>query len=236
MSTVATPRVVDDETRLLAELVPLAGARVVDLGCGAAEFSRRLLERGLVASVDALEVDRVQHARNLAAPAVPGLAFGEGGADDIPFAEGTFDLALMLKSLHHVPPARLDRALDEVARVLRPGGWLYASEPVFAGDFNEIMRIFHDEQAARAAAVDAIARAIARGRFEGRAQVHFVAPIAFRDFADFEARMMGVTHSALDRTDATVRRVRERFDRHVGPAGARFDRPMRVDLLRKPAP
>ena len=121
MSALAAPRVVDDETRLLAELVPLAGARVVDLGCGAAEFSRRLLEGGLVASVEALEVDRVQHARNLAAPAVPGLAFGEGGADDIPFAEGTFDLALMLKSLHHVPPARLDRALDEVARVLRPG-------------------------------------------------------------------------------------------------------------------
>ena len=59
MSALAAPRVVDDETRLLAELVPLAGARVVDLGCGAADLSRRLLARGLVASVDALEVDRV---------------------------------------------------------------------------------------------------------------------------------------------------------------------------------
>jgi len=232
----AAPRVFDDETRLLAELVPLAGARVVDLGCGAAEFSRRLLERGLVASVDALEVDRVQHGRNLAAPALQGLAFGEGGADDIPFADGTFDLALMLKSLHHVPPARLDRALDEVARVLRPGGWLYASEPVFAGEFNEIVRIFHDEQVVRAAAIDAIARAVARGRFEALAQVHFVAPIVFRDFADFEARMMGVTHSEMDRSAATSARVRERFERHLGPGGARFNRPMRVDLLRKVAP
>ena len=98
------------------------------------------------------------------------------------------------------------------------------------------MRIFHDEEAARAAAIDAIARSVARGRFEALAQVHFVAPIAFRDFADFETRMMGVTHSALDRSGATVARVRERFDRHLGPAGARFDRPMRVDLLRKMAP
>lgn len=236
MSGTAAPRVVDDETLLLAELVPLAGARVVDLGCGAADLSRRLLARGLVASVDALEVDRVQHARNLAAPAVRGLAFHEGGADDIAFADGSFDVALMLKSLHHVPPARLDRALDEVARVLRPGGWLWASEPVFAGDFNEIMRLFHDEQAARAAALDAIDRALARGRFEAIARVHFVAPIAFRDFADFEARMMGVTHSALDRSPATVARVRERFEGHLGPGGARFDRPMRVDLLRAIAP
>ena len=43
--------------------------------------------------------------------------------EDIPFPSGAFDLVLMLKSLHHVPLAHLDRALDEVARVLRPGGW-----------------------------------------------------------------------------------------------------------------
>ncbi len=81
MSAPATPpALVADETDLLARLVPLAGARVLDLGCGAAEFSRRLLSRGLVAGVDALEVDAVQHAANLASPPVPGLAFGTGAA------------------------------------------------------------------------------------------------------------------------------------------------------------
>jgi SAM-dependent methyltransferase len=236
MTAGAAPAVVEDETRLLEGLVPLAGARVLDLGCGAAEFSRRLLARGLVATVNALDVDAAQHALNLAAPPVPGLSFGEGGAEDIPFPPGAFDLVLMLKSLHHVPVAQLDRALDEVARVLRPGGWFYASEPVFEGDFNEVMRIFHDEEAVRAAALEAIARAKDRGPLEPVATVRFLAPIAFRDFADFEARMMKVTHTALALPEGTVARVRERFERHLGPQGARFDRPMRVDLLRKAAP
>ena len=231
MTGAAAPRVVEDEPALLAELLPLEGARVLDLGCGDAAFSRRLLARGYAASVDALEVDAIQHAKNLAAPAIPGLAFGAGGADDIPFPGDRFDLALMLKSLHHVPPDRMDRAFAEVRRVLRPGGRLYVSEPVYEGEFNEIMRLFHDEGEARAAAIDAIARAVAGGRFRPLAQVRFVAPIAFRDFADFEARMMGVTHSRPDRSAATVARVRERFERHLGPGGARFERPVRADLL-----
>ncbi len=53
----------------------------------------------------------------------------------------------------------MDAALAEIARVLVPGGWLYVSEPVFAGPFNELMRLFHDEQAVRAAALAALARA-----------------------------------------------------------------------------
>ncbi len=142
----------------------------------------------------------------------------------------------MLKSLHHVPLARMDRALAEIARVLRPGGHLYASEPVFAGELNGIMRLFHDEQAVREAALAAIDRAAAGGPLEPVARVPFLAPVAFRDFADFERRMMRVTHSELRLPEATVARVRERFERHLGPQGARFDRPMRADLLRRRAP
>ena len=68
------------------------------------------------------------------------LTFVAAGAQAIPFEAGRFDLALMLKSLHHVPLDLLDRALAEVHRVLRPGGLLYVSEPVFAGALNEVMR------------------------------------------------------------------------------------------------
>jgi SAM-dependent methyltransferase len=77
---------------------------------------------------------------------------GYSGAQAIPFQDGSFDLALMLKSLHHVPLDLLDQALAEVHRVLRPQGLLYVSEPVFAGALNEVMRLFHDEELVRAAA------------------------------------------------------------------------------------
>lgn len=96
--------------------------------------------------VTALEVDARQHAKNLRDP-LPDLHFIQAGAQAIPLAAAAFDLALMLKSLHHVPLAQLDQALAEVHRVLKPGGLLYVSEPVFAGPLNEVIRLFHDAAA-----------------------------------------------------------------------------------------
>jgi SAM-dependent methyltransferase len=231
----AAPERVADELDLLRRLVPLQGARVADIGCGAAALSRRLLGEGLARRVAALEVDRRQHEANLAQPPVPGLEFVLAGADAIPFPDGSFDAALMLKSLHHVPEGRMDAALDEVARVLVPGGLAYVSEPVCAGPFDEVMRVFHDEAAARAAAQAALDRARGRGVLEAVEERLFEAPVGFRDFGDFLDRMVRVTHTDLRLEGERLREVRRRFEAHLGPAGARFLRPMRARLLRRPA-
>jgi len=136
----ATNELVTDEIDFMRRVVPLDGARVIELGCGSADLSRRLVERGIVRSVVALEVDQRQHAANLASQPPPGLSFLPGGAEAIPLADAQFDLAIMLKSLHHVPLYVLDQAPREVRRVLVPGGHLYVSEPVYAGDFNAAAR------------------------------------------------------------------------------------------------
>lgn len=57
-----------------------------------------------------------------------------------------------LKSLYPVPME--DRGLLGVHRVLKPGGLAYISEPVYAGGFNDIMRIFHNEKSVREAAFE----------------------------------------------------------------------------------
>ena len=114
-------------------------------------WARALLARHPSSQVTGLEVDERQHAKNLAAPQ-PGLSFVAAGAQAIPAPDAGFDLALMLKSLHHVPRPLMAQALAEVARVLRPGGWLYVSEPVYAGPFNDVIRHFNDEGVVRAAA------------------------------------------------------------------------------------
>jgi hypothetical protein len=36
--------------------------------------------------------------------------------------------------------------LRKIARMLRPAGYTYVSEPLFVGEFNELVGIFHDEQ------------------------------------------------------------------------------------------
>jgi len=230
-----TQTVLHNEVKLMLAELPLAGARVLELGCGRAEKTRTLAEEGGVAEILALEVDAVQHARNLEVTDLPKVRFAHGGAEAIPAPDASFDLVIMLKSLHHVPVALMDQALGEIARVLKPGGLAWISEPVFAGDLNEIMRLFHDEQVVRAAAFAAVQRAVYSGQLRLERQLFFTTRSYFDDFAQFDQRMIRVTHSDHRLSPELYAAVREKFTAHLGPEGATFINPQRVDLLRKPA-
>lgn len=225
-------RLVNDEIDILAELVPALGPQVIELGCGAARMARQMLQRWPGLRYVGLEVDTIQHARNLQDPPA-GMRFVAAGAQDIPCEDGQFDLALMLKSLHHVPLGHMDQALAEVHRVLRPGGHLYVSEPVFAGALNDITRLFNDEQAVRAAAQAALNRAVASGAWVQARELRFEVPVHFADFGAFERRMLDVTYAERHFDGGLRERVRARFEPHVGPGGAHFQRPMHVRLLRR---
>lgn len=229
----ATPALIDDELDVLAALVPLTGQRIVELGCGAAQLSRALLDRFPGSHVTALEVDERQHAKNLAAPRA-GLEFIAAGAQAIPFPDASFDLALMLKSLHHVPLPLMSQALREASRVLRPGGHLYVSEPVYGGAFNDVIRVFNDEGVTRAAAQAAMDEALRAGEWTEVAVRHFQMPVMFRDFAEFEQRMMRPTFADHRIDDAKIAATRAVFERHAAPDGARFARLMHARLLRRP--
>jgi SAM-dependent methyltransferase len=225
---------IEDELDLLAELVPLAGLRILELGCGAAALARALLRRHPDSHVTGLEVDARQHAKNLAAPQ-PGLDFVAGAAQAIPFADASVDLVLMLKSLHHVPQDVLAQALAEAARVLRPDGQLYVSEPVYQGAFNDVIRLFNDEGQVRAAAQDALDAALRNGSWAQTAERRFEMPVRFSSFADFEQRMMRPTFADHTLDAATLAAVDKAFAPHLTADGARFRRPMHVRLLRRAA-
>lgn len=224
---------VSDELTVLDRLVPLRAQRIIELGCGAAHLSRKLLTAWPGCRVSGLEVDQAQLAKNLAAPATPGLDFIAAGAQAIPFGASEFDLALMLKSLHHVPLDLMDQALAEVRRVLRPGGHLYVSEPVYSGALNEILRLFNDEQAVRHAAYQAVRRALASGGWREVAEHHFAMPVRFADFDEFERRMTGITYADRRWSPELRERVRQRFEALRPPEGQTFTRPMRINLLQK---
>lgn len=223
---------IDDELELLAGLVPLDGQRIIELGCGSAALARALLSRHPGSRVTGLEVDERQLAKNRAAPQA-GLEFVAAGAQAIPFPDAAFDLALMLKSLHHVPMPLLSQALDEVARVVRGGGHLYVSEPVYAGALNELIRLFNDEGVVRAAAQSALDDALRGSTWVQVAERRFEMPVRFRDFAEFEQRMMRPTFADHRLDDAKVDAVRAAFAPHAGADGACFTRPMHVRLLRR---
>lgn len=224
--------VIADELDLLASLVSLENARLIELGCGAAGVGRKLLARFPGAHLTGLEVDERQHAKNLAEPAER-LTFLAGGAQAIPLPDAQFDGALMLKSLHHVPPDCMARALAEVARVLRPGGWLYVSEPVYDGALNEVVKLYNDEGVVRAAAQAALDAAVASGRWHTEGEHRFATAVRYRDFDEFEQRMMRPTYADHQLTPEKIAAVRERYQPHQTAAGAHFTRPMHVRLLRK---
>jgi ubiquinone/menaquinone biosynthesis C-methylase UbiE len=222
-----------DELELLHELVPLSGQNIIELGCGNARLARSLLQRFPACYVTGLEVDAVQHAKNMAQPQA-GLDFLSAGAQDIPFPDASFDLALMLKSLHHVPLPLLAQALSEVARVLKPGAYLYVSEPVYDGALNEVVRLFNDEGVVRAAAQAALDQALATTpHWEEVAERHFAQAVSYRDFNEFEQRMMRPSFAQHDLNETVIARVRTAFEPHMTPAGAHFVRPMQVRLLRR---
>ncbi|MEY6432171.1 methyltransferase domain-containing protein [Thioalkalicoccus limnaeus] len=218
---------------LMAELVDLRGRRVLELGCGAAHLTRAMATRLGAARITATEVDRRQHACNLTITDLPQVSFRYGGAEAIADPAASYDLVVMLKSLHHVQIDHMDRALAEIHRVLVPDGLLYVCEPVYWGDFNALLRLIEDEQEVRQAAFEALRRAVASGRFELVREVFFESEGVYPDWASFAARFIDVTFVERRLDDTRIDTVRAAFEQHLTPEGVRLWKPHRVDLLRR---
>jgi D-aspartate ligase len=102
-----------------------AGARVLDLGCGAGHTAVTLARRGLMVNALDCEQAMLDRAARRAQEAGVYLTLGLGDAHQLPFADGIFDvvLALGLVPWLHSP----HKALREMRRVLKPGGFLLIS-------------------------------------------------------------------------------------------------------------
>lgn len=221
------------ELEMMARLLPLRDAEVLELGCGRAWMTRRLAEDFPVRRIIATEVDRLQHEKNRTIDDLPKVEFRYGGMEVTGLTDGAVDLVLMLKSLHHVPVVMMDQGFAELHRVLRPSGLVYISEPVYGGAFNAILSLFNDERVVREQALAAIGRAADGRRFQRLGQYCFTSPGHYPDWAAFEERMLRVTHTRHQIDDALYRRIQAAFLAHMTPDGAYFRKPSRVDLLRR---
>jgi ubiquinone/menaquinone biosynthesis C-methylase UbiE len=121
-----------DLTQRIVDAVP-AESMVLDLACGPGIVSAALAAK--VRNVVGLDLtwQMLANARQRCAAArLANVAFVEGGADDLAFAAAAFDAVVTRLSIHHFrDPARV---LDEVGRVLRPGGWIVLADVVSSDD------------------------------------------------------------------------------------------------------
>jgi ubiquinone/menaquinone biosynthesis C-methylase UbiE len=111
------------------------GDRVLDMGCGAGRHAFEIYRRGgdvIAFDQDADELARVLElfAAMKEAGEVPEGAeadIKEGDALQLPFADAEFDRVVAAEVLEHIPADI--QAIDELVRVLRPGGTMAVSVP-----------------------------------------------------------------------------------------------------------
>lgn len=127
----------------LDELVERAGlrpgARVLDLAAGTGKLTRQLVERG----ADVIAVEPSAGMRAQLAAVLPGVTVCDGTAEAIPLADGSVEVVAVGQAFHWF---RTRSALDEIARVLRPGGWLALlwNEPPRTGWAMEMWELRHE--------------------------------------------------------------------------------------------
>ncbi|MYC29515.1 MAG: methyltransferase domain-containing protein [Chloroflexi bacterium] len=119
---------------LLPHLRP--GLRVLDFGCGPGAISvglAKAVDPGELHGVD-MEESQIDLARRVAKTAAQANAFFHvGDVTALDFEDNSFDLAHCHNVLMHVPDTRA--VLDEVKRVLKPGGLLACREMISASSF-----------------------------------------------------------------------------------------------------
>jgi len=112
-----------------------AGSSLIDVGCGAGRHSFEAFRRGadvVAFDQDVAElnnVDAILQAMQQQgeAPASAKAEAVKGDALDLPYDDGTFDFVIASEILEHVPQD--EAAIDELVRVLKPGGRLAVTVP-----------------------------------------------------------------------------------------------------------
>jgi ubiquinone/menaquinone biosynthesis C-methylase UbiE len=96
------------------------GLRVLEIGCGCGSEAERFARAGArYTAVDLTNAAVGITQRRFQLAALPG-SFTQGDAENLPFADGSFDLVYSHGVLHHTPDT--PRTIREVHRVLAPGG------------------------------------------------------------------------------------------------------------------
>jgi SAM-dependent methyltransferase len=170
-----------------------AGMSVLDVGTGPGYAAQRAAQRGAVAT----GVDIADELLALARRSHPGIDFLRGDAEDLPFADRSFDALVCNFTINHLPQP--ERAILEFGRVVVPGGGVALS----AWDVSERNRFL-------GIMVDALRECGVTGSQEAVAGPD---PYRFADDAEFcsllrgaglegvEVRSVSLTHRVPDTDD-----------------------------------
>ena len=102
-----------------------SGESVLDIGCGTGTLAiaakRRVGESGMACGVDA-SPQMLARAVKKARKAGLGVDFRNAAVEALPFRDSQFDVVLSTLMLHHLPGKVREQCVQEIRRVLKPGG------------------------------------------------------------------------------------------------------------------
>jgi SAM-dependent methyltransferase len=212
-------------------LDPLAGRRILDVGCGNGQLASTLTSEGArVTGID-LDPTAIDYARKL----TPLADFHIVSASQLPFAEGTFDAVVLVNSLHHIPCGLMIKALQEGIRVLGLGGYLIVIEPLPKGSFFEAFRAIEDETVVRLEAQEAISQFAGSAYLEERT-IEYVRSESFSSFDAFVDRVTAAEKSRLDIVREKRSEILGAFENNATSFGNKafvLEQPSKANFFRK---
>jgi 2-polyprenyl-6-hydroxyphenyl methylase/3-demethylubiquinone-9 3-methyltransferase len=110
-------------TRFVAERVSLAGARVLDVGCGGGLLCEALTRAGAKVTGIDLAPGMIEVARLHATEQSLDIDYRVAGAETLP--DASFDIVTSMEMLEHVPDPR--QMIATLARLVHPGGQVFLS-------------------------------------------------------------------------------------------------------------
>ncbi len=123
----------------LEKFMSLDSKKVLDIGGATGTFCRTLNEKK---GCDAINLDPAPGKYNPEEPVWSKTVVG--GAEELPFAENEFDFVMCRAVMEHIPSDKQQRCVDEMYRVIRPGGFGYILiPPWYSPHAGHRLRPFH---------------------------------------------------------------------------------------------
>jgi len=217
---------------VIAETLDIAGKHILDVGSGEGEVTREMAQAG--AHVIGVDPNPKQIAKVSTIKCVGDETYIEAPGEKLPFPDASTDIVVFNNSLHHVPVEHQKKALEEAARVLKPGGHLFVAEPLAEGPGHELSKIFNDESKIRASAYEAIQH-IASTQMQQIKEFFYTKTNTHKSLEAYRERSLRRDPNRETEYEAKKDEVRRVFET-VGiktDQGVTFEQPIRVNLLVK---
>lgn len=113
---------------LAGQIELLDGGQVLDVGCGTGLLTIQIAERHPQLQVVGIDASRPMIEQAIRKRSRPNCEFRQALGEDLPFADQSFELVTSALFFHHVDRELKQRCLQEILRVLKPGGTLLIAD------------------------------------------------------------------------------------------------------------